>query len=207
MPVLDSIARAGARRIFAALILIVISACATAGNSFLPPSRPAEFSLAGVPWGIAADSVTTLVEPRGYNFNRVDEDGDMWFDGMLFQTPTRLFAFIGTERLVKFRMVILTEDEDALSVYQTARAELAKQFGAPRETVERFQAPYRKGDNKEMEAIRSGKATVATYWLPPASARMSHVSVSVTDELVVVVDYEGPAWERESLRRRKGQPR
>lgn len=206
MSVVGGIPRTIARRSPLFVVLVGALSCATGGNTFLPPSRPAEFSLAGVSWGIAPDSVTSLIEPRGYNFNRVDEDGDMWFDGMLFQTPTRLFAFIGTEKLVKFRMVILTEDEDALSMYQTARAELAKRFGPPKETIERYQAPYKKGEG-ELEAIRAGKATVATHWLPPASSRMSHVSVTVTDELVVVVDYESPAWERESLRRRKGESR
>jgi hypothetical protein len=180
----------------------VAAACASSGASFMPPTRPAEFSLAGVPWGIRPDSVTSLIEPRGYNYNRTDEDGDMWFDGTLFQTPTRLYAFIGADQLVKFRMVILTEDPDALPVYENVRTELTKRFGAPKETIERFQAPYKKGDNREMEAIRAGKATVETYWLAP-SGRMSHVAVSVTNELVVVVDYDGPAWERESLRRRK----
>lgn len=181
----------------------LLAGCASGGGAtFLAPSRPAEFSLAGVPWGITPDSVTNLIEPRGYNYNRTDEDGDMWFDGMVFQTPTRLYAFIGQDKLVRFRMIILTEDPDALPVYARVRDELTKRFGAPRETVERFQPPYRKGDAREMEAIRAGKAAIETYWLPPPSGRMSHVSVTVTNELVVVVDYDGPAWERESVRRR-----
>jgi hypothetical protein len=186
-------------------IVLFIAACASGGSSFLPPSRPAEFSLAGVSWGIPADSVTALIEPRGYNFNRVDEDGDMWFDGMLFRSPTRIYAFMSDDKLVKFRVFISTPDEAAVAAYHEARAELVKQFGPPKATVEQYQAPYRKGDERQLEAIRSGKATLETYWLPGANARMSHVSVSVTDELVVVVDYEGPTWERESLRRRKAR--
>ena len=186
-------------------LVLFIAGCATGGSSFLPPSRPAEFSLAGVPWEIPADSVTALIEPRGYNFNRIDEDGDMWFDGMLFRSPTRIYAFMGDDKLVKFRVFISTPDENAVAAYHEARAELVKQFGPPKATVEEYEAPYRKGDNRELEAIRSGKATIETYWLPGPSARMSHVSVSVTDELVVVVDYEGPTWERESLRRRRGR--
>ena len=47
-------------------------------------------------------------------------------------------------------------DATALSVYQSARAELVKQYGQPTETEERFQAPYRKGDGKEIEAFRAG---------------------------------------------------
>jgi hypothetical protein len=110
---------------------------------------------------------------------------------------------MGGEKLVKFRVFINTPDEGAIAAYQEARAELVKQFGQPKATVEKYDAPYKKGDNKQLEAIRARKATIETYWLPGPNARMSYVAVSVTDNLVVVIDYEGPTWERESLRRRK----
>jgi hypothetical protein len=173
--------------------------------------------------------VAALIEPRGYNLNSVDQDGDLLFDGVLYRTPTRVFAFMGTgaspaggttasnaagnaagnaaaeRKLVKLRVYINTEDPDALRMYETARAELIKQYGQPSETEELYQAPYKKGDGKEIEAFRAGKAHLATHWLPGAGARArtAHVSVQVTRELTVAVDYEGAAWERESLRRRR----
>ncbi len=194
---------ARSRLAIASLTLLSAAACMSAGGAqFLPPSRPAEFSLASVPWGVKADSVTALIEPRGYNFNRVDKDGDLWYDGVLYGAPTRIYAFMGGEkanaRLVKMRVVISTPDESALTTYQRVRTELAKQYGTPKETVEQYDA---KGATKE-KAIRSKKADVHTYWLP--GGRMAYVSVQVTEQLMVVVDYDGPAWERESLRRRKG---
>lgn len=214
----------------AALVLASAVGCSSGGGraaSFLPPSRPAQFSMAGISWGIGPDSVAALVEPRGYNLNSVDADGDMLFDGVLYRTPTRVFAFMaspnvasgtpasnvaagtaasgGERKLVKLRVYMNTEDADALSTYQTARAELIKQYGQPSETEEVFQAPYRKGDGKEIEAFRAGKAHLATHWLPGAGARArtAHVSVAVTRELTVAVDYEGSAWEKESVRRRR----
>jgi hypothetical protein len=186
-----------------AVISGVLTACATGGASFVPPSRPAQFSMTGIPWGIAGDSVQEHLEPRGYNFNKIDEDGDLWFDGMLFRTPTRVFAFMADQKLVKLRTLIITEDTAAVAMYRTARAELVKQFGTPKETVEEYQAPYKKGDQKQLEAIRSGKGNVRTYWLPPASSRLTLVSVELTDKLVVAVDYESRAWDRESVRRRQ----
>jgi hypothetical protein len=218
-------ARVRVRLTIGSLLLLAGAAGCTGGGgasrtSFLPPSRPAQFSLGGVPWGIAADSVTTLIEPRGYNFNSVDADGDLWFDGVLYRSATRVYAFMAPEqraagktvataaaaaggKLVKFRVFINTADEDALRVYEAARAELVKQYGAPKETEEEYQAPYRRGDGKQLAAIRAGKANLRTYWLPSDRARTQHVSVSVTDRLTVVVDYDGPAWERESVRRRR----
>jgi hypothetical protein len=198
--------RAPARAGFAlvASLALGLSACATGGGaSFIPPSRPAQFSLAGIPWGIAPDSVTSLVEPRGYNYNKTDEDGDMWFDGMVYRAPTRVFAFMADQRLVKFRMQIGTPDEDALDTYQTARAELVRMYGAPRETVEHYRAPYKKGDGKQLDAIREGKADISTYWIVGTGARQLHVLVRVTSELTVMVDYEGPAWDKENVRRRR----
>ena len=193
----------------AGFLLLGASACASrsSSSSFLPPTRPAQFSLVGVPWGVGADSLTTLIEPRGYNYNRTDEDGDLWYDGMLFQTPTRIYAFMADQRLVKFRVLINTPDEDALTMYQRVRAELVKQFGAPEETVEEYQAPFRKGDGKELQAIQSGKALVRTHWLPGASSRIPFVSVTVTSRLVVVVDYDSAQWEKESIRRRRAASR
>lgn len=184
--------------------LVSLAGCASGGAaSFVPPSRPAQFSLAGIAWGIPADSVKALIEPRGYNFNKVDEDGDLWFDGLLNRTPTRIFAFMADQKLVKLRMLILTADEAAVSTYQTTRAELVKRFGRPEETVEEYAAPYRKGDQNEVRAIKAGKATIRTSWVPAPGARMAYVATQVTDKAVVAVDYEGPGWERESVRRRQ----
>ena len=189
--------------VLVALLALTSVGCASSGSSFVAPSQPAQFSLAGVPWGISADSVTALIEPRGYNLNRTDKDGDLWFDGILFRAPSRVFAFMAEDKLVKFRVFIGTEDADALTVYRSARAELIKQYGTPKETVEEYGAPYRKGDNRELEAVKKGKATFHTYWNVGEGARASYISVQVTSELAVAVDYDGPAWRRESLRRRK----
>jgi hypothetical protein len=192
-----------ARCAIGAVTFLFATACASGGGAtFVPPSRPAQFSLSGIPWGVSADSAKALIEPRGYNFNKVDEDGDLWFDGVLNRVPTRIFGFMAGEKLVKLRMLILTEDEHALATYQTTRAELVKQFGPPKETIEEYEAPFKKGDQKQLAAIRSGNATIRTYWLPPGP-RYSLVAVEVTDKLVVSVDYEGLSWDRESVRRRQ----
>jgi hypothetical protein len=185
-------------------VLIAAMGCASSGSSpsFVPPSRPAEFSLAGIPWGIAPDSVTALIGPLGYNYNKADDDGDLWYDGMLYRAPTRVFAFMGQQKLVKFRVIIHTADEKAIATYQNARAELVKQYGQPRETVEEYDAPYAKGDNKQLKAFKAKKATMRTYWLPKGS-RTSHISISVTNNLTVLVDYESAAWDKESVRRRQ----
>ena len=182
------------------------SACVSTAprNTFVPPSKPAQFSLAGIPWGITADSVKSLIEPRGYNFNKVDEDGDLWFDGVLNKTPTRIFAFMADQKLVKLRMLIITPDSAAVPTYQNTRAELVKRFGQPGETVEEYAAPYKKGDQKQLKAILAGKANIRTTWIPAASSRMSFVATEITDKATIAVDYEGPSWERESVRRRQG---
>lgn len=193
-----------ARHSVVPLLVVALSACASGGGAtFVPPSRPAQFSLAGIPWGVSAESLKALIEPRGYNFNRIDEEGDLWFDGVLNRTPTRIFAFMADQKLVKMRMLIITQDEAAVRTYETTRAELVKRFGPPKETIEEYEAPYKKGDQNQLKAIRSGKATIRTHWLPPASTRMSHVATEITDKAVVAIDYEGPSWDRESVRRRQ----
>lgn len=183
-------------------LFIVLSACASGRSTFVPPSRPAEFSMTGIPWGISPDSMEAAMEARGYNLNKVDGDGDLMFDGVLNRTATRVFAFMSQQKLVKIRMVMLTKDEDAFTAYNRARAELTRQFGQPKETIEEYVAPYTKGDGKQVKAFKAGKGTMRTDWLP--GTRTAHVKVEIMDPLVVVVDYEGNAWEKESLRRRQG---
>ncbi|HZF67161.1 MAG TPA: hypothetical protein VEZ47_03895 [Gemmatirosa sp.] len=198
--------------------LTALTACASGTTTgrrmpeFLPPSRPAQFSFGGIPWGIRADSVTALVEPRGYNFNSPDGDGDLLYDGVLLRTPTRVLAFLTPEqRLVKFRVVMITPDEQALAVYRAARAELVKQYGAPREVVE--SAPAAGAEAKEeakrnaraLAAIKQGKARQEAHWLVGDGMRQSHVAIGITERLVVSVDYEGPAWDREKLRRHRAR--
>lgn len=192
-------------RTAAALLLTIgAAACASApAPKFIPPTRPAEFSMVGIPWSIGRDSLTSLIEPRGYNYNSTDEDGDMWFDGVLLNTPTRVFAFMAGDSLVKLRVRLITADENALSVYAKARAELVKLYGKPRESAEEFTPPYAKGQN-EQAAVKAGKATINAHWLIGSGRRQSHVAVLVTRELVVVVDYEGPGWNREYLKRQRG---
>ena len=209
-----------ARRLAFLLLAVpaALTACASGATSgsrmpeFLPPSRPAQFSFGGIPWGIRGDSVTALVEPRGYNFNSPDADGDLLYDGVLLRTPTRVLAFLTPEqRLVKFRVVMITPDEQALAVYRAARAELVKQYGAPREVAE--SAPVAGADAKAdakrnaraLAAIKQGKARQEAHWLVGDGMRQSHVAIGITERLVVSVDYEGPAWDREKLRRHRAR--
>lgn len=193
------------RFLCSALLTIGVTGCAASGSSapqFIPPTRPAQFSMVGVPWNISRDSTTALIEPRGYNFNSADGDGDMWFDGVLLNTPTRLFAFMAGDTLVKIRVRLVTADENALAVYAKARAELEKLYGKPQESTEEYTAPYAKGKN-EQAAIKAGKATINAHWTVGTGRRQTHVSIFVPKELVVVIDYDGPAWNREYLKRRR----
>lgn len=185
------------------LAALSLGACASAASApkFVPPTRPAQFSMTGVAWQVGRDSLTALLEDRGYNYNSTDKDGDMWFDGVLLGTPARLFAFMAGDSLVKMRIRLVTADEDALPVYAKARAELLKLYGAPSESAREFAAPYAKGGNEEA-AVKQGKAKINTHWLIGTGRRQSHVAIEVQRDLVVVIDYEGPGWNREYLKRR-----
>ena len=197
--------RSARASVVALLVTLAAGGCAgsrSAAPDFIPPTRPAQFSMVGMPWDVSRDSTTALIEPRGYNFNSTDGDGDMWFDGVLLNTPTRLFAFMAGDSLVKIRLRLVTPDENALAVYAKARAELVKLYGQPQESAEEFSPPYAKGKNAEA-AVKSGKATINAHWTVGTGRRRTHVSVFVPKDLVVVIDYEGPGWNREYVKRRR----
>ena len=158
--------------------------------------------MAGIPWAISRDSATTLIEPRGYNYNSTDADGDMWFDGVLMNTPTRVFAYMAQDSLVRLRVRMITTDENALATYARVRAELVRQYGRPYESSEEYHAPYTKGSNP-VEAVQAGKAVINSHWKVGSGRRQTHITVQVPRELVVVIDYDGPNWNREFVRRQR----
>ena len=81
----------------AALLLASTVGCTSAGGgraaAFLPPSRPAQFSMAGISWGIGPDSVAALIEPRGYTNLNTE------YPGQVVAHPVESYLRAGERRM------------------------------------------------------------------------------------------------------------
>lgn len=163
------------------------------------------YTYGGIPWGSSAVAVKAALATQGFTFNKIDDDGDYWFDGHALGYPARIYAFMSpTSGLCKIQVLLATPDADARSTYQSVKGMLSQKYGPPTDSVESFLSPYYDGDGYENTAIRVGKGLFLTIWgntdasAPPSS----HLDVEISKALVVNVAYESKAFHAESLRRK-----
>jgi hypothetical protein len=168
-------------------------------------AQSTEFTFTGLAWKSRAEDVRGVLERKGYTFVKVDEDGDYSFTGTLVGQKAQLLALMADGRLAKFVVFLATPDEVARSTYADLRETLVEKYGRPTETIERYEAPYRKGDGHEDEAVKGKKGELRTFWLREAKPGPAYLSIGVTDNLAVRVVYESPDWVREAERRQAKQ--
>jgi hypothetical protein len=170
-------------------------------------AQATEFTFAGLAWMSRAEDVRAALERKGYSFAQANGDGDYEFTGTLIGQKAQLIALMADGKLAKFVVFLATPDEKARATYADLRATLVEKYGPPTETIERFVAPYAKGDGHEDEAIKERKGELRTYWLRDAKPGPKFLGISVTDNLGVRVVYESPDWTREAERRQAKQKR
>jgi hypothetical protein len=104
-----------------------------------------------------------------------------------------------TSGLVKVQVRLATPDQtrgDYTRVVDT----LARSYGAT-DGVEVYRMPYQKGDGREDEAVRVGKALLYSMWGDDLQPGQAALVVRAT-RMVVGLDYESHDWSAESDRRK-----
>ncbi|CAA9324281.1 MAG: hypothetical protein AVDCRST_MAG11-2151 [uncultured Gemmatimonadaceae bacterium] len=196
----------GASRSVAAPIAPAQPAAASAAPA-VPTARasrgadPKEYLFAEVPFGIKPARVTELLEKRGYTAKGVDDDGDYKYAGSMMGAPTMAYAVMGEGRLVRFFVIVGTEDDAARATYAKMRDAMTRKYGRPEYSVEEYDRPYRAGDGREDEAVKKGKARIVTVWRAGQGSAAPSVGIRVTTNLAVSLSYESSAWKRERERR------
>jgi hypothetical protein len=179
------------------LISAATLACALALVSAPTLARAQAYSFAGTSWGDNIATTKTHITDAGFEFIKLDDDGDLSFDGTVRDFSSRVYAiFTPKQELVKVTVQITTPDDDAISTYKAMVSTLTKKYGDPTGELNQVKPPYTAGQT--LEAIKDGKGTMATLW---GSDAKGYMAVEVTQRLNVRVSYESPDWSAESDRR------
>jgi hypothetical protein len=162
------------------------------------------YRFADVPWAARAETVREAMVKQGFQFAKNTENGDLLFDGRLFNQTTQVAAVMSKNGdLVKWVVMLLTPDNHAIDTYRDLREGLIKTYGPPHDDFEFYQTPYRKSDGYEVTAIKVGKGHLASYWSKDSDGSM--LSIEVTEALNVYVGYESAAFHDENARRKAQQ--
>ncbi len=181
-----------------ASVLLALACVVTAVHAEPTMVRP---TFAGIPWGASADDVVRGASAVGLQVVGQDSDGDYQFEGQLFGADATVFAYISpSSGLVKVQVRLAAPSDGARSHYTKVVEGLSREYGAT-ESVEVFRMPFRKGDGREDEAVRVGKALLYSTWGDDLQAGQAALVVRAT-KLVVGLDYESHEWSAEADRRK-----
>ncbi|HET6383642.1 MAG TPA: hypothetical protein VFJ58_09645 [Armatimonadota bacterium] len=157
-------------------------------------------NFAGIAWGLTPDQVKAALKEKGYDFTKVDNDGDLWFKGRLGAHDAIAGALMSpTAGLVKVFVGLLTDDSDALDVYHKTFDALTARYGKPDHSYEFYDDPHEKGDGREETAIKVGKGHIAAFW--DFETKDAGLELSVSRGLAVTIAYQAPGWKKEYDRR------
>jgi len=149
------------------------------------------YHFADLPWGAPPAEVEAQMAGRGFALKEVDADGDIRFDGRLFNEDAVVYAAFGPSGLAKINLILLTPDHRAREAYASMQQFLARKYGPPASDYAVFEDPYEDGDGYEETALAVGKATISSFWPKLAGAALW---VGITDQLTVSGSYEAPDW-------------
>ncbi|HEX3159922.1 MAG TPA: hypothetical protein VHQ45_15495 [Gemmatimonadaceae bacterium] len=162
----------------------------------VPAVAHAQETFAGLRFGQGVAQVKSTLAGRGYAFEKVDEDGDLHFNGTIQDQRAIVFAMMQADgTLGRVQVSLVTADEDAIPVYELVLADLVGKYGVPEKVFDFYEPPFANGDGHEARAIQQGKGHRTAFWETP------NIMVSVSRNLTVGVHYEGPAWDAEVARR------
>jgi hypothetical protein len=171
-------------------------------------AQTARRQFAEIPWGSNATVVKAGMLRMDLTFREQDETGDLRFDGLLAGHKAIVYALMNAQdQLTKVQVSVVTEDHQAIRVWEAISGELSERYGKPTLGGRYFSAPFHEGDGDEEQAVRDGKATLTYLWgKDPVgiSADDASVITTVTEALNVQIVYESGRWPADSRRRRSG---
>jgi hypothetical protein len=154
---------------------------------------------ADIPWNSNVSLVKDALVSKGYTFVKKDVDGDLIFEKQAFGYKSRFMALLSPENgLVKWSISIPTPDPKAFDAYDVVVAQMQRKYGKPDFSLENYESPYEKGDGYEEQAVKLGKATIATVW---KNTGEDGVGVQISENLAVIIFYESRFWIKEADRR------
>jgi hypothetical protein len=161
---------------------------------------------AAIGWGDDRSTVEEKLRTASFSIAG-EEGGDVAFRGRVAGYDGEGWAYFAKGHAVKVVFIVRPPPNQVLGTYDGLRSWLVRDYGQTRHEVESYQAPYAAGDGRALEALRAGRAIIASAWKDgPESGRLSAsdpgVILRVGSDLTVKLAYEGPGWTKEVARRR-----
>jgi hypothetical protein len=161
---------------------------------------------AGIVWGDSASTVERKLAAAGFTLAGVDA-GDVGFRGRVAGYDGDGWIYFAKRAAVKALFVVRPAPEHLVGTYERMRIVLLREYGQTRHQLASYQAPYARGDGREVEALQGGKLALATAWKDgpdtgDLKADDPGIILRVTRDLKVYLSFEGPGWTAEAARRR-----
>ncbi|MBB5234304.1 hypothetical protein [Deinococcus budaensis] len=132
----------------------------------LGPAQAIPHRFADLHWGADRSEAHPTLTRLGWRFTRQAAYGDAVYAGTVAGHPARAtlkYDLLG--RLVAVDLRVTPPADRILAVYRTMRSALTLQYGPPAYTQASFRPPYREGDGREVEALKSQHAILDTVWV------------------------------------------
>ena len=143
-----------------------------------------------IPWGTSIERAAAIFTERGFE-SFINENyliAQAKYEG---EDAAIMLLFNRSNRLYSGNVIYSSSDTTAIRKYDNYRTVLFRRYGAPSTAVEYFEDPYKKGDGKEIEAIKTENAFYFTEWLFGDDCI---ASVSILRSLDIVLTFQNPAY-------------
>ncbi len=191
-------ARSRAMVVLTAALLGVVAGLVPRVPLAKPKKEPPRYVFAGIPWLVPADTALARLTARGYREIPAAKDRDkLVCRGRLFEHDAIVSGYLDEQgRLVRWTVLISARGTDydwpdMRKVFDAVVHESKARYGPPRDVVEKYRFPYERGDGREDNALRDGKATIRWLWGAPGVDRLT---VEMDPTCAVVLTYEAPEW-------------
>jgi len=143
-----------------------------------------------IPWGTSIEKAEAIFKERGFATFK-DENCLMSVAKYEGEEAVIMLFFNRVNRFYCGNVIYASTDSTVISKYDNYRIVLFRRYGMPDTAVEYYEAPYKKGDGKVIEAIGAEKAFYFTEWHFNDNCL---ASVSILNNLDVCLSFKNPVY-------------
>jgi hypothetical protein len=143
-----------------------------------------------IPWGTSIEQAEAIFLQRGFESFR-EEDSLITQAKYEGEDAVVMLLFNKVNRLYCGNVIYTSSVTTAIPKYNDYRKVLFRRYGMPDTAVEYFADPYKKGDGKEIDAIRSDNAFYFTGWQFNDDCQ---ASVSILKNLDICLSFKNPIY-------------
>jgi hypothetical protein len=143
-----------------------------------------------IPWGTSIEKAEEIFKERDLQTFR-DENCLMAQSKYEGEEAVIMLLFNRVNRFYCGNVVYPSNGNTAIPKYDNYRKVLFRRYGMPDTAVEFFEAPYKKGDGKEIEAISTENAFYFSEWQFNDACL---ASVSILKSLDVCLTFKNPVY-------------